>query len=257
MNSKRLFTAFLCLNLTIVFLFGALLYRKQQNFQDSLLAQQNVKQEAYFLLLDCLDEVDLILRKMPYLESSDVSILHTRLDHMFDTAFHNFSSLTTENDAVTVFSSLPAFASFDEIEHSKQYAATLFHTRPEIFSLADTEGFVHQLTARIDGGTASVWICTLEQSIIAAENDRNVRQQQLDEDTALEKAQIILETLGYENKYPFDTRIRDNQLIIDFVPKIDDHKQVLHGLRIRIALDNGRLTGFSHFSHKECMHENR
>ena len=257
MNSKRMFTAFLCLNLTIVFLFGALLYRKQQTFHDTLVREQNIKQEAYFLLLDYLDEVDLILRKMPYLESSDVSDLHTRLDHMLNTTFHNLSALTTENDAITVFSSLPAFTSFDDIEYSKQYAAALFHTRPEIFSLVDSEGSVHQLSARIDGGTASVWVCTVDQTIIAAENNRNVRGQQLDEDTALEKAQVILETLGYENKYPFDIRIRDNQLIIDFVPKIDEQKQVLHGLRIRIALDNGRLTGFSHFSQKECMHENR
>ena len=257
MNSKRMFTAFLCLNLTIVFLFGALLYRKHQSFHDALVREQNIKQEAYFLLLDYLDEVDLILRKMPYLEFSDVSDLHTRLDHMLDSTFHNLSALITENDVLTVFSSLPAFASFDEIEHSKEIAAALFHTRPEIFSLVDREGFVHQLTARMDGGTVNIWICTLEQSIIAAENNRNVRQQQLDEDSALEKAQVILETLGYENKYLFDTRIRDHQLIIDFVPKIDDQKQVLNGLRIRIALDNGRLTGFSHFSHKECMHENR
>ena len=257
MNSKRMFTVFLCLNLTIVFLFGALLYRKHHHFQSTLIAQQHAKQEAYFLLLDYLDEVDLMLRKMPYLESSDVSSLHTRLDHILDSTFHNLSALTTENDAITVFSTFPAFARFDEIEHSKQHAATLFHTRAEIFTLVDTENAVHQVSARIDGGTARVWICALDQVIIAADNDRNVHRQQLDEDTALEKAKVLLETLGYENKYPFSTRIRDNQLIIDFVSKVDDHKQVLDGLRVRIALDNGRLTGFSHFSQKECAHESR
>lgn len=246
MKKERLFILFLCLNLTVVSVFALLLYHKQQILHANLQAGQENKHQAHYILLTHLDELDVLIKKVPYLNSTDIPNWQERLNDALSRNFHDLSTLLQPNltAAQTVFAENNHL---EELTQAKQQAAALFHTRADIFTHLESTEDKHHFTARMDGNITEVWVCRHTHIILAVENNRPVHTVLLSQAEILEKAEQVLQALGYTEKYPFHIRTIDKQIVIDFIPNANDQKQVLEGLRLRFALDNGRLTALSRF----------
>lgn len=75
-------------------------------------------------------------------------------------------------------------------------------------------------------------------------NSRDVKEQQIDVETAVEKAEKFIETRGYENMEATGSLRENNVITVTFAYKQGDVLIYPDFVKVKVALDNGEVVGF-------------
>ncbi|MCL2828347.1 MAG: germination protein YpeB [Oscillospiraceae bacterium] len=179
---------------------------------------------------------------------------HTRLTALADTAAaltREFKGLRTEAPAVPAMAGITSANGTDpEIsrKEARGIAADFFDLKGELFSytgVKETPIPAYIFVARVDGGDFKVAVSQAGGQVISASSGRAVRRAPL---TGLEGKKVAMEFLtdnGFDTMEVSRWRILDNQITVTFI-HVEDH--ILHypdAIQVSVALDNGRITGFS------------
>jgi len=180
---------------------------------------------------------------------------HTRLAALTNTAAaltRGLKGLRTEGQAVPAMAGIPARSINVDTEvtrkEAQERAADFFDLKRELFSYTGTKETpipAYTFVARVDGGNFTVAVSREGGQVINASSNRTVRQSPL---TGQEGKRVAIEFLadnGFDTMEVSRWRTLDNQVTVAFIHVRDDILHYPDEIQISVALDNGRVTGFS------------
>lgn len=132
-------------------------------------------------------------------------------------------------------------------DEARLAAARFLDLRPEIFTLAaTTEGSLpsYTFTAVVDGGELSVQVARQGGLVVEVLNSRSPGAPVLSRDEALEQAKAFLEQRGYPDMRETYFIEQGGALTINFAALQDGVLCYPDLVKVSIALDTGKITGF-------------
>ena len=132
-------------------------------------------------------------------------------------------------------------------DEARLAAARFLDLRPEIFALAaTTEGSLpsYTFTAVVDGGELSVQVARQGGLVVEVLNSRSPGAPVLSRDEALEQAKAFLEQRGYPDMRETYFIEQGGALTINFAALQDGVLCYPDLVKVSIALDTGKITGF-------------